>query len=271
MLNSCNQLPFDFFPGHVATPNSITFINHATVLLQLGEFTLITDPVYSYSISFFLPRLRKPGIPFDDLPGIDYILISHNHYDHLNLRTLRRLRRRGIDRIVVPRDVAKYGRRTGFKEIVELEWWKQYEQPGLTITCVPAQHFSGRKLWDRNGSTYCGYVVQADNSTVYFAGDTGRGAFLKEIADRFSIDVALLPIGAYKPYEWFKNIHLSPERALQAFHDLRARHLVPIHWGTFKISDEPMAEPPALLRDEAIRQGVMDRVHILENGMRFEF
>jgi hypothetical protein len=112
----------------------------------------------------------------------------------------------------------------------------------------------------------CGYILRSTDCTVFFSGDTGYGTFLKDIGSRFSIDIALLPIGAYKPYKWFKNIHLHPTTALQAFLDLNARHLIPIHWGTFKISDEPLAEPPLLLAKEAERLGVQDRVHILPNG-----
>lgn len=122
-------------------------------------------------------------------------------------------------------------------------------------------------LWDKTPA--CGYVIASRDGTIYFSGDTGYGPFLKEIGARFSIDVALLPIGAYKPYEWFRNIHLHPTTALQAFVDLKARHLIPVHWGTFKISDEPLKEPPRLLAQEAERLGMRDRVHILDHGKRF--
>jgi L-ascorbate metabolism protein UlaG (beta-lactamase superfamily) len=117
----------------------------------------------------------------------------------------------------------------------------------------------------------CGYVIQSDDSTVYFSGDTGYGEFFKEIGTRFSIDLALLPIGAYKPYDWFKEIHLNPYSALQAFLDLKAKHLIPIHWGTFKISDEPIKEPPILLMQEAERRRVNERIHVLDNGESFVF
>lgn len=121
-------------------------------------------------------------------------------------------------------------------------------------------------LWDKTPA--CGYVLKSSDRSIYFSGDTGYGQFLKELGTRFSLDVALLPIGAYKPYEWFKNIHLHPTTALRAFLDLQAKHLIPIHWGTFKISDEPMKEPPFLLAREAERLGIKDRVHILDNGDR---
>lgn len=249
----------------------VTFINHATVLIQLGGTNILTDPVYSRSISYFLPRLKSPGIRFDDLPPIHMILISHNHYDHLNLRTLRKLRRNHHSGIVVSKGNGRYARRTGFEAIHELRWGDSVRENGVTVTAVPARHFSGRTLWDRNKSVYAGYIIEMDGTTVYFAGDTAYDGFFAELGKNFSIDVALLPIGAYKPYEWFKNIHLNPGTAVQAFLDCNASHLVPIHWGTFKISDEPMAEPPKLLREEAEKAGILDRIHILENGESFNF
>jgi L-ascorbate metabolism protein UlaG (beta-lactamase superfamily) len=250
-------------------PCTITLINHATVLIQVDGVNILTDPVYSNTISFFIPRLGKPGIPFDDLPPIHLILISHSDYDHLNLRTLRRLRKKHDASIVVPNGLANYARRTGFEKVIEMNWWDEKIHDDVLITAVPAQHSGTRMLVDRGKSLACGYVLQSESGSVYFAGDTGYGDFLKEIGAKFSLDVALLPIGAYKPHDWFKNIHLNPHSAVQAFLDLRATNLVPIHWGTFKISDEPMSEPPILLMKEAARCGVQDRVHILHNGECF--
>src|ERR1041385_2065325 len=250
--------------------DTITFINHATALIQINGVNIITDPVYSRTVAFIFPRLKQPGILFENLPRIDYVLISHNHYDHLNLKTLRRLRRAHQPTIIVPKGVATYARRTGFNNIIEMNWWEGFENNGMKVTCVPAKHFSGRTLWDRNKSVFCGYVIETRNSTVYFAGDTAYADFFKELSNRFSIDIALLPIGAYKP-EWFQSVHMNPIQAVQAFLDLRAKHLIPIHWGTFKISDEPSAEPPILLKKESGQKKIMDEVHILENGEQFCF
>ncbi len=250
--------------------NTISFINHATVLIQLDGINIITDPIYSRTVSYILPRLKKPGILFEDLPRIDYVMISHNHYDHLNLKTMRKIWRKHQPPVIVPRGVSKYARRTGYTDIIEMNWNDVYVLDGLRITCVKAKHFSGRTLWDRNASLFCGYVIEANNTTVYFAGDTGYADFFKELSARFSIDVALLPIGAYKP-KWFQSIHMSPQSAAQAFVDLKARHMIPIHWGTFKISDEPMAEPPVLLRQTAEQFGISNQVIILDNGGSFSF
>jgi len=247
-------------------PNRITFINHATVLIQFGKTVILTDPVYSWSVSYFLPRLKKPGIPFNSLPSVDLIAVSHNHYDHLNFRTLRRLRRRNQCAIVMAQGDGRYARRLGFDRIHELKWWENVELNGITITAVPAVHFSGRTPWSRNRSAASGYVFQSNGKSVYFAGDTAGGDFLDELASRFSLTVALLPIGAYKPHDWFKDIHLNPRTAIEAFQRCEARYLMPIHWGTFKISDEPMSEPPQLLREEARKAGIEERVRILQNG-----
>ena len=244
----------------------ITFINHATLLVQMDGVNILTDPIYSRTVSFMFPRRQKPGIPFEDLPPIDYILVSHSDYDHLNQKTLRKLRRKGESTIVTPKGLALYARKARFENIVELETWESTERPDLTITCTPAKHHSKRTSWDRTGSACCGFVLQSKSHTVYFAGDTGYAEFFKELGFRFAIDAALLPIGAYKPEKWFKNLHLHPATAVKAFLDLKARHLIPYHWGTFWISDEPMAEPPQLLLAESERFQLRDKVHILNNG-----
>ena len=251
--------------------NAITLINHASLLIQLGELNILTDPVYSWTIAFLFPRLQKAGIPFRDLPPINTILVSHTDYDHLNLRTLRRLRQRSDTDIVVPTRVGPYCTMAGFSNVVELDPWQSFNKPGIRITSVPAKHVSKRKPGDPATNACAGFVVEANGRTVYFSGDTAYADFFRDIGTRFRIDVALLPIGAYKPEKWFKNLHLHPATALQAFEDLNAGHMVPFHWGTFWISDEPMSEPPAMLRAEAERRGLLSRVHILRNGERFEF
>ena len=252
-------------------PDCITFVNHATVLIQLGELTVLTDPIYARTVSFLFPRLQKPGVPFSDLPSIDCILVSHNDYDHLNLKTLRRLARQKASTIVFPRGLASYGQRAGFNDIIEMNRWEEVLRGKLRITCVPARHVSKRRPRDRNRSACCGYLIQAGGRTIYFAGDTGYADFFQDLGRRFTIDVALLPIGAYKPHDWFKDVHLHPASTVRAFIELNADHLIPIHWGTFWISDEPMAEPPIFLEQEARRQGLESKVHILKNGERFTF
>jgi len=250
---------------------SLTFINHATVLLQLDGVNILTDPIYSFSLGFYIPRLRKPGVPFDALPDIDAILISHADYDHLNLRTLRRLRRKHQSTIVFPAGLGNYGNRAGFENVRELSLWETFDEKHARITCVPAKHNNKRLPWKSASKSTCGYVIEKAGTAVYFAGDTGYDIHFGQIAERLSVDVALLPIGAYKPHHWFKNVHLNPSTSLRAFRDLNAKFFIPIHWGTFKISDEPMNEPPKLLQEKAEEEKLSERVKILQNGETFSW
>lgn len=250
--------------------DSITLVNHSTVLIQIGGINILTNPIYSWTVSYLFPRLQRPGIAFDNLPAIDLVLVSHSDYDHLNMKTLRRLSRRKQSTIIFPNGLRSYGEKAGFQEVVELKPWEEFERGSLCITSVPAKHVSKRKPGDSSAAACCGFAVQADDRTIYFAGDTAYADFFTQIGSRFAVDVALLPIGAYKPEKWFKNLHLHPDTALQAFRDLRAHHLVPIHWGTFWISDEPMAEPPRMLLAAAERAGLQEKVHILTNGQSLQ-
>jgi L-ascorbate metabolism protein UlaG (beta-lactamase superfamily) len=244
----------------------ITMINHASVLIQLAGINILTDPIYSRSVGFVAPRMQKAGIPIDDLPEIDLILISHNDYDHLNISTLRKLSRRHDATVIVPTGDGKYAYKAGFSKVVEMECWGKSEFACGRIHAVPAKHKSSRSLFQRNKRLCSGYIIEDGVTAVYFAGDTGYGDHFKMIAEKFNIDAALLPIGAYKPYDWFREIHLNPKTALQAFLDLRAGRLIPMHWGTFKISDEPLREPPKLLKEIAQQEGIEEKISILENG-----
>ena len=249
----------------------ITFINHATVLLELDGKNILTDPVFCFAISYWIPRLRRAGLKLEELPPIDAILLSHNHYDHLNFKSLRALQRRFDPEIVVPQGDGRYARKLGFRHIHEMRWWESISVTGLTVHAVPARHTGGRLPWNKERSLCCGYVVETKNTSVYFAGDTAYDSFFTDIAKKFHLDVALLPIGAYKPHAWFEHIHLNPATAFRAFKETKAKHLIPVHWGTFKISDEPMDEPPRLLLKEASKSVVSNAVHILQNGESFVF
>ncbi len=244
----------------------LTFINHATVLLEIEGVRILTDPTYNNSIGLIAPRMQKPGIPFHQLPPVDFILISHNDYDHLSVRTLRRLRRRHQSTVIVPVGDARYVRRSGFSHVEEMDVGDSYASGGTMVHCVPARHKSSRRLFQRNKRLCCGYVIERGGASVFFAGDTGYSGHFREIGGRFHPDVALLPIGGYKPASWLSETHLDPSAALKAFLDLGAEMMVPIHWGTFKISDEPLREPPASLAREAEQLGIRERVRILSNG-----
>ena len=244
-------------PGQVA----VTYVGHATVLLQLAGVTLLTDPVYSSRL--ILPkRLVEPGVPLDRLPTLDLVLVSHGHMDHLDVPTHQRLPNDAI--AVCARNLADLLRPCGYREVVELSWGEAFTHRGVTIRAVPVRHWGTRALLP-DGRGYTGFVIESAAGTVFFPGDTAYFPGFRDYGGQFSIDVALLPIGAYSPPS-FRRVHMNPEDALQAFVDLQARYLVPIHWGTFAVSYEPIDEPTRWLRALARANDLDERVTILEHG-----
>ncbi|MDP9360925.1 MAG: MBL fold metallo-hydrolase [Acidobacteriota bacterium] len=227
----------------------VTFINHSTTLIQLDGVNILTDPVWSQRVSpvsFTGPRRhRPPGIRFDDLPHIDLVLISHNHYDHLDVITLRALQERHRPAIVTPLGNAALMRRHGVGSAIDLDWWETTRHAnGIETTVVPARHFSARALSDRNRNLWGGFVVSALSGHVYFAGDTGWGDHFAEIGRRFApIRAALLPIGSYLP-RWFMHpAHIDPAQAVDAHFALDARTSVAVHFGTFALGDDGEYDP----------------------------
>ncbi|RMF15054.1 MAG: MBL fold metallo-hydrolase [Candidatus Dadabacteria bacterium] len=249
--------------GRIRTPRTdaiqATWIGHSSFLVQSGGFNLLTDPIYSERCSpvqFAGPaRYADPGVPFDRLPRIDLVVQSHNHYDHLDERTVLALPR--TTPFIVPLGVGRWLRKRGFSEVREADWWQTIDiHDGLRATAVPAQHFSGRQLvGDRNATLWCGWIIEAGDRVIYFAGDSGYGPFFREIGERVpEIDLALIPIGAYSPRWFMAPVHCDPFEAVRIFQDVGARHAIGMHWGTFRLTSEPMAEPPLWLErglDEA--------------------
>ncbi|HEY1956490.1 MAG TPA: MBL fold metallo-hydrolase, partial [Polyangiaceae bacterium] len=241
---------------HAPTP-SLTWIGHATYALRLCGQMIVTDPVWSERLG---PQKRKapPGVALEKMPRIDVVTISHAHYDHLDLPTLRRIGPEAL--YVVPSDVGSILRDAGLPRVVELGWWQTHEHEGLAITLVPAQHWSMRVPWDRNKRLWGGFVIDSREGRAYHAGDTAFSErVFSEIGARFpGIDWAMLPIGAYDP-EWFmKGQHMGPEDAVRAFDMLGAKALCAMHWGTFKLTDEPLGEPPERARkcfESSAREG----------------
>ena len=227
----------------------VTFVNHATVLVQTGDVNVLTDPVWSQRVSpvsWAGPRRRRPpGIRFADLPQIDLVLLSHNHYDHLDLPTLRRIERRDRPSVFCGLGVGDLLRKNGMRDVTELDWWDSAPaRRGLHVTSAPVQHFSGRGLFDRNRTLWTGFVLSGGAGSVFFAGDTGYGPHFAEIRRRVGkIRLALLPIGAYKPVWFMGPVHMSPEEALAAHRDLEADTSVGIHYGTFELADDGQDEP----------------------------
>jgi L-ascorbate metabolism protein UlaG (beta-lactamase superfamily) len=233
----------------------VTFVNHATTLIQMSGLNLLTDPIWSYRcspVSFAGPaRARPPGIRFEDLPPIDAILLSHNHYDHLDLPTLQRLRKeRGAPRVIAGLGNGEMLKNAGIANVDELDWWQSLElAPGVTGTAVPVQHFSNRGVTDRNRTLWTGFVVSSAAGNVFFAGDTGFGSHFAAIAKAFpAIRLAILPIGAYRP-EWFMGpVHETPEQAVEAQRILGAETALAIHFGTFPLADDGQDEPVDALK-----------------------
>ena len=229
-----------------------TLVNHSTVLLQQRGANILTDPIWSERagpLSWIGPRRRrKPGVSRENLPRIDVVLLSHNHYDHLDLPTLRALAARGDSTFIVPAGVARLLRSEKIEPAHELDWGEALmlrgSLSGITIHCVPAMHFSGRGIYDRNRTLWCGYVIECQERLVYFAGDTGFGAHFAQIREKFgSPHLALLPIGAYEPRWFMSPIHMAPEEAVRAHEILGARTSIATHHGTFQLTDESIDAP----------------------------
>src|SRR6266853_2462506 len=244
-----------------------TLVNHSTVLLQQRGFNILTDPIWSERaspLSWIGPRRRrKQGVSWEDLPRIDAVLISHNHYDHLDLPTLHRLAARGDSTFVVPTGGARLLRSENIGPVHELDWGESFILPGFTIHCVPAQHFSSRGIYDRNKTLWCGYVIEYQDRLVYFAADTGFGRHFAQIREKFgSPHLALLPIGAYEPRWFMSPVHMAPDEAVRAHEILAASTSIASHHGTFQLADEGIDTPKQRLM--ACAPG--DSFLVLNNG-----
>jgi L-ascorbate metabolism protein UlaG (beta-lactamase superfamily) len=231
-------------PGEVV----VQFINHATLLLRFPGLNLITDPVFSERtspVSWAGPkRVRAPGLALEDLPTIHGVLLSHNHYDHLDRPSLRRLGERDRPWVATPLGVSRDLKGLGLGPIQELDWWQSIHLGGAEVTCTPARHFSGRGLFDRDHTLWGGLHVKAEGRSLYFAGDTAYAPFFSEIRDRLGApDLALLPIGAYAPRSFMAQVHMDPQGAVRAHQDLGATRSLGMHWGTWQLTDEGLDEP----------------------------
>jgi N-acyl-phosphatidylethanolamine-hydrolysing phospholipase D len=249
---------------------TLTWIGHSTFLVRMDAATFLTDPMFSERaspFSFMGPRrMVPPGVPLDALPAVDFVLLSHDHYDHTDLPTVKELARRGI-LFVVPVGLGDWVRQAGGKAI-EVERWQAVEVNGARIESVPAQHFSGRTLFDSNRRTWTGWIVSGSTRRFYHAGDTGYSPDFKTIGERLGpIDLAAIPIGAYLPADMMHHVHTTPEEGLRIGLDVHAHRIVAMHFGTFDLADEPLDEPPRRFRAEAERLGLgPDRVWIMKVG-----
>ncbi|MFI6938426.1 MBL fold metallo-hydrolase [Streptomyces sp. NPDC050418] len=245
------HLPFE--PGPLpradADTVAVTWVGHASWVLRIGGLTVLTDPVWSRKILGTPARVTPAGVAWDALPPVDAVVISHNHYDHLDAPTLKRLPR--DTPVFVPAGLGRWFRRRRFLCVTELDWWEAAELHGVRFDFVPAHHWSKRGLTDTCRTLWGGWVLTDHGGRkVYFAGDTGYGHWFERIGARHpGIDLALLPIGAYEPRWWLRDVHCDPEEAVRATVDLGARRMAPMHWATFLLSAEPVLEPLHRVRD----------------------
>jgi L-ascorbate metabolism protein UlaG (beta-lactamase superfamily) len=239
----------------------VTFIGHSTFLIQTPAGNILTDPVYSERASplaFIGPkRVRRPAVPFEDLPPIDVVLLSHNHYDHCDLATLAKLAKRFDPIVVTPLGNAGLVKSAGIRRVVERDWWENALKVPFEITITPARHFSARTPLDRNRALWGGFVVAAGARRIYFAGDSAYAPFFPEIPRRLgAIDLALLPIGAYEPRWFMQAVHMNPEEAVQAHLDIGSPETIGMHFGTFQLTtegiDDPVTGLTAACRDKGV-------------------
>ncbi|HEY4643670.1 MAG TPA: MBL fold metallo-hydrolase [Bacteroidota bacterium] len=253
--------------------NSITWVGHSTLLVRIEGRTFLTDPVWSSRVGplnlLGPPRWTKSPVRIDQLPPIDGVVISHDHYDHLDKDALAEIASRNPSMVAV----APLGLRDSLHDIgvhnaVELDWGEEFAIRGVSVHCEPAQHFSGRSLFDRNSTLWASFALIGKNSRLYFTGDSGYWTGFHDIGEKYGgFDVAAVPIGAYEPRSFMSPVHMNPEEAVQAFLDLKAQHFVPIHWGTYNLADEPFLEPPHRVRHEAERRDIpLENFWLMKHG-----
>jgi L-ascorbate metabolism protein UlaG (beta-lactamase superfamily) len=256
----------------------VTMVNHATVLLQMDSLNILTDPVWSARVGLEgrvgVRRHRPPGIALDSLPHIDIVLISHDHYDHMDLPSLRRLQERYHPRIITGLGNPGYLTTQGIRGAEQLDWWQSAPlAPGVRLTAVPARHWSGRTLSDRYERLWEGFVIESARDTVYFAGDSGWGRMYRELHEKWShFTLALLPVAPFRPRWYMARKHLSPDDAVRAAIETRSAMVIPIHWGTFELGDDGESEAVDTLRH--VISGLPERCRpglaVLRNGEYLE-
>ena len=245
---------------------NVMWIGHASILINHKNVTVLTDPQFSdraSPFSFLGPRRVTPSpIKIDDLPNIDIVVISHNHYDHLDKESIRKLTRTQQNiKFLVPLGLKSLLEEWRVKNVTELDWWEPVEVRGIKIQPTPVKHWSKRTFFDRNKSLWAGWMMQWSDFVFYFAGDTGYSSDFKETVKKLGKpDLAAIPIGAYEPRDFMKSAHINPEEAVKVFGDLDANYAIGIHWGTFKLTLEPMNEPPIRLKNALKKAGVNGKI-----------
>jgi L-ascorbate metabolism protein UlaG (beta-lactamase superfamily) len=255
----------------------ITFVGHSTFLIQTGKLNLLTDPVWSKRVSPFKwagpARAHEPGVKLDDLPQIDAVLVSHNHYDHMDVDTLKKLEVHGPS-VLTGKGNEAFLKSEGIKHAVEMEWWEERELKGFTFIYVPSQHFSGRRLDDRNQTLWGGFVIKTpEGKKIYFGGDSGYGPFVKDIRSRLGVmDLSIIPIGAYEPRDFFKEMHNNPDDAVKTHLDLQSKQSVACHFGTFQLTAEAIDAPPRELHAALLAHHVPEKAFVVPKvGHEYRF
>lgn len=240
----------------------ITLIGHATMLVQYKGTNILTDPQFSdraSPVGFAGPRRHNPpALKIDELPEIDFIVISHNHYDHLDKKSVQAL---GSGPLwLVPLKLKKWFVDKGIKEdrVIEFDWWDKNKLNGVIVTATPVQHWSARTFWDRRKTLWTSWMIEIDDKTVWYSGDTGYNPVqFKEIGKQFpDINVAMISIGAYEPRWFMKDMHINPEEAVQIFEDIGSPYSLGIQWGTFQLTAEPIDDPPVKLREALAKKDI---------------
>jgi len=244
----------------------ITWIGHASFLIQTPEHSVLIDPNWARWLKV-IKRLREPGIALDDLPATDLVLVTHAHFDHLDKKSLRAVA--ANQPIIVPEHVGSLVEGLGFNRVQELKRWESMELGGLKITLTPAYHWGARMLHDQHRG-FGGFLIEYQGRTIFHCGDSAWFDGFSEIGKRSNIDIALLPIGAYDAPSG-RDVHMNPEEALRAFQALRAGIMVPMHYGSFRLGFEPMDEPPDRLMGHARSLGLDDKIRILNEGESLVF
>ena len=266
-----------FLRDNNSTP-TVTWIGHATLLVQMEGVSFLTDPIWSQTPSPLPPvgpsRWVDPGMALEDLPSIDFVVVSHNHFDHLDIPTLRKLAARNADTVFfVPLGNADLLIKKGITQVQELDWGETAQYKNIQVHCLPTQHWSKRKLSDTRKALWASWAIIGSERRFYFAGDTGYFAGFKLIGDKLGpFDLAAVPIGAYEPRAMMAETHMNPEEAVQAALDVQADTALAIHFGTFDLSDEPLAEPPQRFK-AAARETVfgVDKSWVLDIGETRKF
>lgn len=250
------------FPKIEGDQFCLTWIGHASFLIRTVKANILIDPNWANWL-WVIRRQKHAGLALHHLPTIDLVLITHAHFDHLHRRSLRKIASR--QSIVVPRGVGDLVHDLGFERVREMDWWDSFSFRGLEITFTPAKHWGARKLLDAHRG-YGGYAIRCGERTVYHGGDSAYFDGFQTIGERLAPDISILPIGAYETPS-FRDHHISPEQAMQAFHELRSKILVPMHYGTYRLSYERPHEPPQRLMKAAAARGDLARIRFLVEGM----